>query len=353
MSNPTHVSTSRVIVASALDVWLSGGASIVVLALLGFGALLISPDFLLEKFLVLTVALNGTHFLASYRLLYSSRTFALSYPWASVYVPLFLVVYALGALCLVAANPEFALPVKILIGTASIYLALHYTGQAWGMMASYAYLDGVKFSGREKSILRATLKVMAAWHALWALRLLWTPEGAALEYLAHASEIMNSAGGLSLVAGLVTLWQVGKSGGRRVTARVVVPYVALYTWYTFLFFHPSALFWVQLFHAIQYLPFPMRVELNRVSQVSSSKSRGTGAALLPYCLVLLAGSAFIFAGLPWLAGQMGPGANSVWVVIASVINIHHYFIDGCIWRISNPVVSKELFAHTHAPAQTS
>lgn len=353
MSDSRQSSKCRAIAAPTLDIWLSGGASILVLGLLCFGALLIQPDFLLEKFLVLTVALNGTHFLASYRLLYSSRKFALSYPWASVYVPLFLVVYAIGALCLTATNPEFSFPVKILIGTASVYLALHYTGQAWGMMASYAYLDGVRFSGKERSVLRGTLKVMALWHALWALRLLWTPDGQALVYLATASQVINYAGGLSLLAGVATLWGVGRSGGRRATARVVVPYVALYVWYVFLFLHPSALFWVQIFHAIQYLPFPMRVELNRHAHVGAVAQRSGVHALVPYSVVLLAGSTLIFAGLPWFAGQMGPGASSVWVVIASVINIHHYFIDGCIWRISNPVVSKELFAHTHAAAQTS
>jgi hypothetical protein len=27
------------------------------------------------------------------------------------------------------------------------------------------------------------------------------------------------------------------------------------------------------------------------------------------------------------------------------INIHHYFTDGVIWKISNPEVRKDLFAH--------
>ena len=39
----------------------------------------------------------------------------------------------------------------ILVSVSSAYLAWHYTGQVWGMMASYAYLDGRRFektSGR-------------------------------------------------------------------------------------------------------------------------------------------------------------------------------------------------------------
>lgn len=347
MSDSSLYQPRRTIVAPALDVWLFGGASILVLALLCATSLLISSELVLERFLILTVALNGTHFLASYRLLYSSWEFARAYPWASVYMPMFLVVYAFGALGALAVNPDLTFPVQILIGTASVYLALHYTGQAWGMMASFAYLDGVRFTAGQKSTLRLSLKIMAAWHALWALRLLWTPEGASLTYLNRSSEIMNYIGVLSMLAGLAALWRVGGAGGRRITSRVLVPYLALYAWYFFLFLHPNALFWVQIFHAIQYLPFPMRVELNRLSGggVSGPSSRSY-KALVPYGLVLLAGSALVFGGIPWVAREMGPGAKSVWVVIASVINIHHYFIDGCIWRISNPVVSKDLFAHT-------
>ncbi len=31
------------------------------------------------------------------------------------------------------------------------------------------------------------------------------------------------------------------------------------------------------------------------------------------------------------------------------INIHHYFTDGVIWKISNPEVRKDLFAHVLPP----
>ena len=33
------------------------------------------------------------------------------------------------------------------------------------------------------------------------------------------------------------------------------------------------------------------------------------------------------------------------VLILMFINIHHYFTDGVIWKISNPEVRRELFAH--------
>jgi hypothetical protein len=41
------------------------------------------------------------------------------------------------------------------------------------------------------------------------------------------------------------------------------------------------------------------------------------------------------------------------VLILMFINIHHYFTDGVIWKISNPAVRKELFAHVPPPAPVS
>jgi hypothetical protein len=66
---------------------LAGGLSIFVLIILCLFSSYGRSELIVHEFMVLTIALNGTHFLASYRLLYSPRSFALSYPWASVIMP--------------------------------------------------------------------------------------------------------------------------------------------------------------------------------------------------------------------------------------------------------------------------
>jgi hypothetical protein len=38
-------------------------------------------------------------------------------------------------------------------------------------------------------------------------------------------------------------------------------------------------------------------------------------------------------------------ARAAPILILMIINIHHYFTDGVIWKISNPEVRRELFAH--------
>lgn len=346
MTAPATVS-KKAILTPWIDGLLAGGLSLIVLGLFALTSLTVSSELVLQKFLVLTVAINGVHFMASYRLLYSSRTFARSYSWASIYVPVGLILYGLGALGLCVYEPTWRMPVDALLVIASLYLALHYTGQAWGMMASFAYLEGIKFEAYEKQIFRFLLKVLATWHVVWALRLLPRIVERFGALLSVASSVMNVCAVITLVVGLGCLWRIGRRHQRIIPGRIVVPFFSLHVWYAFLYVFPQSLFWVQIFHALQYMPFPLRVELNRTQagtkELPEVESRRHSVA---YLSVLCFTSAIVFAGIPWATGGEGTGAGSVWVVLASIINIHHYFIDGCIWRISNPVVSQELFAHT-------
>jgi hypothetical protein len=41
------------------------------------------------------------------------------------------------------------------------------------------------------------------------------------------------------------------------------------------------------------------------------------------------------------------------ILILMIINIHHYFTDGVIWKISDPEVRRELFAHVKASERSS
>ena len=83
-------------------------------------------------------AINMPHFMASYRLVYRDRQTILQHRWASIYTPILLLI-AVAAAILEAQYSTAG--VVVIISIASAYLAWHYTGQVWGMMASYAWLD--------------------------------------------------------------------------------------------------------------------------------------------------------------------------------------------------------------------
>lgn len=297
-------------------------------------------ELILGQSTVLTVLLNGTHFMASYRLLYASRAFALRYPAASIYVPAGLALYCVLTLWSLTWSPPDTRFLQALLVVGALYLALHYTGQAWGMMSSFAFLEGLRFSPAERRAFRVSLKVLALWQMVWSLTLLQDPPAWLSRSLPPLMQLLNVLAGVTAGVGVVVFARITARIGRVPSIRVMVPYFLLHIWYLFLWVHPQALFWVQLSHALQYLSFPVRVELNRLS-ASGDLASHIGSILVR----LLLASATVFFVIKTGITYNNPGFETYWVVIASFINIHHYFIDGCIWKISSPVVKDEVFAH--------
>jgi len=119
---------------------------------------------------------------------------------------------------------------------------------------------------------------------------------------------------------------------------------------------PKALFWIQIAHALQYLAFPIRVEMNRTSAQPAASPRRFVGHMVAYGVGLLVVSYVMSRLVP--ASAMSVVANvfgeepgrAAPILILMIINIHHYFTDGVIWKISNPEVRRELFAHVPQPS---
>ena len=109
---------------------------------------------------------NMPHFLASYRMVYRTREMILRHPWASIWISLILLLYISVAIYQAQYTPAL---VSLLLVVSSSYLAWHYTAQVWGMMATYAHLDGVPFAVRERHLIRGGLRIMLTWHVVWFL----------------------------------------------------------------------------------------------------------------------------------------------------------------------------------------
>ena len=50
-------------------------------------------------------------------------------------------------------------------------------------------------------------------------------------------------------------------------------------------------------------------------------------------------------GTAYGLGKLGFGVLPLTFAVAAFINVHHYFIDNFIWKIRNPIVRHDLFAH--------
>ena len=302
----------------------------------------------------LATLINMPHFMASYRLVYRSRESILRHRWASIYVPVILLAYMVVALWQAQYSPTLVI---VFISVSSAYLAWHYTGQVWGMMASYTYLDGRGFDKSERFLIRTGLRILLAWHVTWFLYTqLRNPA------VVRPAYVLLSAGTVAaFVLGAVGIARMRRRTGRLPPARALVAWAAIFVWYAVMARDPKALFWIQLAHALQYLAFPIRVELNRlVARGGAAASRAAGSVathMVLYGGALLAVSVVISRVVPGtamtaVADMFGeePGKAAP-VLLLMFINIHHYFTDGVIWKISNPDVRKELFAHVKRPAE--
>ena len=287
--------------------------------------------------------INTAHFMASYRIVYRDREMIMKHKWAAIGVPLIMVAFIALALA-----TESTVLVVLFFAVSSGYLAWHYTGQAWGMMASYGRLGGLSFDQSERLLIRSSLRIMLAWHVTWFLHYA-IKNPAVLEPVDAIYRVVSAATIVAFALGLVGLVKAWRRTGKIPPVRALVPWFAIFAWYAAIArWGIVGLFLVQLAHAIQYLEFPARVELNRAA---ASKAARVGTHMLLYTAALLALAFAVTVVVPGPAMSVVTDAlgiakgSAAPVLILYFINIHHYFTDGVIWKISNPEVRRDLFAH--------
>jgi hypothetical protein len=304
--------------------------------------------------IALTILVNSTHFMASYRLLYSSRAEITAHRWSTIFVPATLLTLLVGA----AVTPLRDTIYAELVLLSSIYLAWHYTGQAWGMVSAFGQLAGIRFEAGERRMIRFGLWTLLTLHVLYALAGRLPPA----EWVAPATWIWLYGLAFQGVVGLAVIslavGALGFARARRRTGglpvRAVLPWASIYLWYPFWYFVPGGFLFVQLSHALQYLAFPLRVEVNRYAALAPrTAGQRRLRALVAYLALVVAGAA-ILNGAPLAARLFGegwystPDARAIFMAFTNCVAIHHYFIDGAVWKLSNPKVRRELFRHVGA-----
>jgi hypothetical protein len=346
---PAEASSPRPsILSPSVDFLCVGGLSLIVLVPL----LIAGPEQLrfvsIGALVWLQALINYAHFMASYRIIYRDREMIRRHRWAAIWVPLALLVLLVVA---VATADQSKVLVVAFFAVSSAYLAWHYTGQVWGMMASHGYLAGVKYTTLERRLIRTSLRILLAWHVVWFLHTaLADPSRIEAVY-----RLMGVAAIAAFFIGLAGLVVLSRRIGSVPPLRAVVPWFAIFAWYAALArWGLPGLFLVQLFHALQYLEFPARVEINRATRASIGRvAQHVGI----YIAALVAASVVVLLIVPGpamsiVASALGaPPTTVAPVLILYFINIHHYFTDGVIWKISNPEVRQELFAHVKRPAE--
>ena len=344
---PRLTLASAALFSPRLDFLLTSGLSMIVVGGLilwslvqgGFGQGYAAPD-TLGKLLLLQILINWPHFMVSYWVLYTNRNAWRDYPGATVVVPMLLlaVAYAssfpaLGGNGVNALGLGAATAIWILAG---LYLAWHYTGQTWGVMMSFAHLSGLKLSSAERLVLRNGLRVMVGWHVVWGVQTLAPLPLVGVLQTSAAMMVANVLAVLAFAAGAIALFVAARRTGA-IDLRIIGAWLVLYMWYLLLFLWPEAYLIVQLSHALQYLGFPLRLEMNRRD---SARRTLKLAGIYSFCV----GLGLVVFMLPshFVVDATKP---SFLAILGVLINIHHYYTDSAIWKLRKASVSSGLFGH--------
>ena len=281
---------------------------------------------------VLSLGLLGPHYAATYRRAYSSRDILRAHPIVTLVVPMVLVAGAAAAI----ASPSRFGPFYFLAYVA--WSGYHYSGQSLGVAMLYPLRQKARLDAREKRLLGLPLYVSwlvslvglmrvgasARNPAYQIVRDTFTPRGVPLWGLALALALLVAS-----FAGVAIVARARHRRGQALPRAVYGVLLAQVVWFGIGVFHPYFnIVLVPIFHSLQYLA------LTGWHYTRGERSRGL-LAFGVYVGVVLVLGLVINPGLLAIFVPRGESAHAgvVAAAVISAVNLHHFLMDGRIWRM--------------------
>lgn len=333
-------------VSPLVDGAVLGGASMI-----AFGALWLARDRVPMETIyavsaTLLVVVNWPHFSATVYRLYHSRANVRQYPITAIVVPLFI----LGAVWASLAEPETVAPyfVKLYL----IWSPYHFSGQSLGISLLYARRAGVRFSRLERTALAGFI------FGTFVLPLVAFETGRGenayygVPYPTLGLPVWTRYVAQAWLAGcavaLVVLFLRWKRQGRSLPPWIVfLPAVTQFVWFV-----PGARLaayneFVPAFHSLQYLFIAWSLQLKERLDLEKLSPSGRYVVWesIRWLLVNIVGGLLLFEMLPLLFQTDTVSTAFVTGVVFAAVQVHHFFVDGVIWKLKSQTVSSPLMGH--------
>ena len=225
----------------------------------------------------------------------------------------------------------------------------HYTGQNFGLMMMFLRRGGLDISARERRYLRT------AFVASYVMLIATFNEGASADplvfSLALPAFVARGLGGSAALVFVVAGVSMLVSLSRRAPGSALLAPSVLYLTQALWFVAPATFAWVTdaaapqtryssgilaVMHAMQYL---------WITQYFARREQGASWAPARYWLAVVAGGTALFLPIPWLASYVGHvDFTASMLIVASVVNLHHFMLDGVVWKLRDPRVANALTA---------
>lgn len=255
-----------------------------------------------------------------------------------------------ATLALVAAGVVAHLDVRVLPVLFTAYVVWspwHYSGQNFGLLMMFAKRGQLPITPTTRWRLRA------AFVASYVMLLAAFNDGPSndptvlsLAVPSAVARVIGSAAGAAFVvcavAGLVPLL-------RGAHLRVAAPPALLLLTQALWFVAPVSLAWLTgaatpqtryssgmlaLMHSAQYL---------WITQYFARREHGAQWSMWRYWFALVVGGMALFLPVPWLASVAAHVDFTASVlIVTAVVNLHHFMIDGVVWRLRDPRVARAL-----------
>ncbi|MEM7273022.1 MAG: hypothetical protein AAF547_08095 [Actinomycetota bacterium] len=296
--------------------------------------------------------LNWPHFAATSYRLYRSRETTSQFPITAWVVPVVLGVGAVAAL----SSPEGFAPwfVKMFF----IWSPYHFSGQTIGLTLLYARRAGF------------TITPLLRWSLTWFVYATCVEIQARAELpgtvVSFGDVVLPTIGIPTWVVSVTNVAVIGlgavllfaltdavrqhRAGGGAPQSGLgfppilVIPALAQLVWFKLsvgTWDTPSYFEFVNLFHSVQYLFIAWFMQMKE-RQVATGRE-GSGAMLIRetaiWGIAIFAVGAFMFRGSGNLIAALFPVSVGVAAaVMTALFQLHHFFVDGVIWKLRNPRV---------------
>ncbi len=330
-AGPGWLNLGRPFVNRAVDYAFIGGVFGLVLGFVAYGA---GFRFDAERFWIVVLLSSYAHFAASTVRLYSRPGAVARWPFLTLGVPLVTVLLTSALL--------FGGGLVAWRRVEGFYLAwstYHYSAQTFGLTLMYAYRSGCALTAQDRRVVRASCLLPFVYGILGArsgLSLL-VPEavyaGAICTAIRHAVRLGLLP--LLILAPALVFARVRRGRGRPLPLICLVLMGGNAAFWAF-FLDRDAFAWAAFAHAIQYL---VVVTVFHVEDAVREPGNTHGRAYHVvgfYGVCILLGYALFelwpaFYGAFWInLDRPSTGRRIAWVV-----NIHHFLVDGYIWKLKN------------------
>ncbi len=338
--------TYQYFVNGPVDFLLVGGISILMCLIVALLRHRVQAHHLATAAFGLMWVCNWPHFTASGYRLYRSRENIAQYPVTAIVLPLVL----LGAMVASIMSPMRIAPyyIKLLI----LWSPFHFSGQTLGVSLIYAHRAGFRIGQCERTLLAwfifgtfiagsARAEVALTRHSYFGISY---PTLGLPSYVADVATVGMWVCGIAFLAFVVRWMLVAR---RPLPWIVLLPAVTQFVWFIPGSHVPGYYEFVPFFHSLQYLLIVWAMQLKeKLDEQSLTPSRHyVVTESLRWGGLNIAIGIGLFWLVPHVLAFTGLNIQLLLGVVGATIQMHHFFVDGVIWKLRNPKVRSPLLVN--------